>query len=64
LRYFSSLASISVSISPIGLGGGVVTIAHPIHAPIADIRITARVTGMATRRNAVFVARDPRPGQI
>jgi len=37
---------------------------HPVQAPIANIRITARVTGMATRRKAVFVARDPRPGQI
>jgi hypothetical protein len=42
---------LSDSISSIGLGGGVVPIVQPIHAPIAKIATKAISTGTTTRYN-------------
>ncbi len=46
---FSS--SISLVISSIGFGGGVVAIVHPIHAPINRTAMNAMNTGIATNQN-------------
>jgi len=43
----SFFSSISVVISSIGFGGGVVAIVHPIHAPINSIATKATSTGTA-----------------
>jgi hypothetical protein len=42
---------LSDSISSIGLGGGVVPIVQPIHAPIAKTATKAINTGIATSQN-------------
>jgi hypothetical protein len=43
--------ALSDSISSIGLGGGVVPIVHPIHAPIAKTATKAISTGIAISQN-------------
>ena len=47
----SFFSSISVVISSIGFGGGVVAIVQPIHAPIARIAINATETRTSTASN-------------
>src|SRR5208282_4323214 len=47
----SFFSSISVVISSIGFGGGVVAIVQPIHAPIARIAINATETRTSTAYN-------------
>jgi hypothetical protein len=49
IRDFVFYSVLSDSISSIGLGGGVVPIVQPIHAPIAKIATKAISTGTATR---------------
>lgn len=53
--FFSSVVVFSVSISlvmsSIGFGGGVVAIVQPIQAPIASIAMNATNTGIATSVN-------------
>ena len=44
----SFFSSISVVISSIGFGGGVVAIVQPIHAPISSMAINAMKTGIRT----------------
>jgi len=41
-------------ISSIGLGGGVVAMVHPIHAPMANIAMNAKNTGIAISQNATL----------
>lgn len=48
---FVLLSSISLVISSIGFGGGVVAIVQPIHAPMAIIATNATNTGMAMIQN-------------
>jgi hypothetical protein len=50
------LSSISVVISSIGFGGGVVAIVHPIHAPMKRIATKATKTGMAMSQNLTSAA--------
>ena len=45
------VSSISLVISSIGFGGGVVAIVHPIQAPINRTAMNAMKTGMATIQN-------------
>ena len=47
----SFLSSISVVISSIGFGGGVVAIVQPIHAPMKRIATNATNTGTAMSQN-------------
>ena len=47
----SFLSSISVVISSIGFGGGVVAIVQPIHAPMNIIATKAMKTGIAITQN-------------
>jgi hypothetical protein len=49
----SFFSSISLVISSIGLGGGVVAIVHPIHAPIAKIAMNATSTGTSTATSLI-----------
>ena len=50
--FFSFSSSVSSCwISSIGLGGGVVAMVHPIHAPIARMAVKAMNTGMATSQS-------------
>ena len=55
---FSSVAfcsvSISLVISSIGFGGGVVAIVQPIHAPMPIMAMNAIRTGIAITQNCVF----------
>jgi len=63
--YFDSsfLSSISVVISSIGFGGGVVAIVQPIHAPIARIAMNAMETRTSTASSLTLVAlRLNKPG--
>ena len=39
--------SVSAVISSMGLGGGVVAMVYPIHAPMANMAMKAMVTGVA-----------------
>ena len=50
----SFLSSISVVISSIGFGGGVVAIVQPIHAPMNSIATKATKTGTAITQNLTF----------
>ena len=56
--FFSSsfFSSISVVISSIGFGGGVVAIVQPIHAPIARMAINAIETRTNTASSLTLVA--------
>ena len=51
----SFFSSISVVISSIGFGGGVVAIVQPIHAPIAKTAMNAMETRTNTASNRVSV---------
>ena len=55
---FSSVAfcsvSISLVISSIGFGGGVVAIVQPIHAPMPIMAMNAMRTGIAITQNCAF----------
>ena len=52
----SFLSSISVVISSIGFGGGVVAIVQPIHAPMKSIATNATNTGTAMSQNLTSAA--------
>ena len=48
---FFGFSSVSLVISSIGFGGGVVAIVHPIHAPMPIIAMNAMKTGTAIVQN-------------
>jgi len=48
LCFSSVFSSVSLVISSIGFGGGVVAIVHPIHAPMARMATKPMNTGTAT----------------
>ena len=52
----SFFSSISVVISSIGFGGGVVAIVQPIHAPMNKIATNATNTGTAMSQNLTSAA--------
>ncbi len=49
--FHASSSCVSAVISSMGLGGGVVAIVNPIHAPMAITAMKAMKTGIATSQN-------------
>ena len=53
--------SVSVVISSIGFGGGVVAIVQPIHAPMSIMATKATKTGTAITQKPTFAVLPTRP---